>query len=56
MYVDDDDVCAVWLILNSLVYRHFGAPYQDMHADYTGQGVDQLRECINKIKTNPSDR
>jgi thymidylate synthase len=36
--------------------RHFGAPYVDMHADYTGQGVDQLRECIHKIKTNPSDR
>ena len=25
-------------------WRHFGATYTDMHADYTGQGVDQLAE------------
>lgn len=31
-------------------WRHFGAEYTDMHADYTGKGVDQLAECINKIK------
>ena len=23
-------------------WRHFGAEYTDMHADYTGQGVDQV--------------
>jgi len=27
-----------------------------MHTDYTGQGVDQLAECIEKIKNNPEDR
>lgn len=27
-----------------------------MHADYTGQGVDQLADCIDKIKNNPEDR
>jgi thymidylate synthase len=37
-------------------WRHFGATYTDMHADYTGQGVDQLAECIHKIKTQPTDR
>ncbi|DAZ96521.1 TPA: hypothetical protein N0F65_008072 [Lagenidium giganteum] len=37
-------------------WRHFGAKYTDMHADYTGQGVDQLAEVIQKLKTNPSDR
>ena len=37
-------------------WRHFGAEYKDMHADYTGQGVDQLAECIDKIKHNPEDR
>lgn len=31
-------------------WRHFGAEYTDMHADYTGKGVDQLAECIKKIK------
>lgn len=25
-------------------WRHFGASYTDMHADYTGQGVDQLQQ------------
>jgi len=37
-------------------WRHFGATYVDMHTDYTGQGADQLAECINLIKTNPADR
>lgn len=37
-------------------WRHFGAKYVDMYTDYSGQGIDQLRECINKIKTNPNDR
>jgi thymidylate synthase len=37
-------------------WRHFGAEYQDCDADYSGQGVDQLRECIRKIKENPTDR
>jgi dihydrofolate reductase / thymidylate synthase len=27
-----------------------------MHADYAGQGVDQLADCIHKIKHNPEDR
>merc|ERR1712066_62701 len=27
-----------------------------MHTDYTGQGVDQLAECIRKIKEDPTDR
>ena len=27
-----------------------------MHADYTGQGFDQLLDVINKIKNNPNDR
>lgn len=37
-------------------WRHFGAEYSDMHADYTGQGFDQLKEIIETIKTNPNDR
>jgi len=37
-------------------WRHFGAPYIDMHTDYTGQGFDQLADCISKIKHNPDDR
>jgi len=37
-------------------WRHFGAKYVDMHADYSGQGVDQLADCIHKIKHDPTDR
>mmetsp|Transcript_34776 Transcript_34776/g.62612 ORF Transcript_34776/g.62612 Transcript_34776/m.62612 type:complete len:556 (-) Transcript_34776:102-1769(-) len=37
-------------------WRHFGAEYKDMHADYKGKGVDQLADCIEKIKNNPEDR
>ena len=27
-----------------------------MHADYTGQGFDQLLDVIEKIRNNPNDR
>ena len=37
-------------------WRHFGAKYVDCDTDYSGQGVDQLAECIRKIKEDPSDR
>lgn len=37
-------------------WRHFGAEYKDADADYDGQGVDQLKEIIKTIKTNPADR
>eukprot|EP00586_Coscinodiscus_wailesii_P003814 CAMPEP_0172478276 /NCGR_PEP_ID=MMETSP1066-20121228/2119_1 /TAXON_ID=671091 /ORGANISM="Coscinodiscus wailesii, Strain CCMP2513" /LENGTH=493 /DNA_ID=CAMNT_0013237701 /DNA_START=87 /DNA_END=1568 /DNA_ORIENTATION=- len=37
-------------------WRHFGAEYVDMHTDYRGKGVDQLAECIRKIKESPEDR
>ncbi|XP_074313379.1 putative bifunctional dihydrofolate reductase-thymidylate synthase [Silene latifolia] len=37
-------------------WRHFGARYIGMHADYTGQGIDQLLDVIHKIKNSPDDR
>ncbi|CAG8723875.1 24353_t:CDS:2 [Racocetra persica] len=37
-------------------WRHFGAKYVDCDTDYTGQGVDQLREVIDKIQNHPNDR
>ncbi len=37
-------------------WRHFGAEYTDCHADYTGKGVDQLREVIRLIKEEPTSR
>jgi thymidylate synthase len=37
-------------------WRHFGAPYADHAADYTGRGVDQLRNVVDTLKSNPDDR
>ncbi|XP_053268843.1 thymidylate synthase [Pleuronectes platessa] len=37
-------------------WRHFGAEYSTMNADYTGQGVDQLQNVIDTIQKNPEDR
>jgi dihydrofolate reductase/thymidylate synthase len=37
-------------------WRHFGAEYKTMHHDYTGEGVDQLKEVIDTIKNNPNSR
>jgi thymidylate synthase len=37
-------------------WRHFGATYTNMHADYRGAGVDQLAEVIHTIRTNPDSR
>lgn len=37
-------------------WRHFGASYVDADTDYTGQGVDQLAEVIDKLRNKPYDR
>ncbi|CAG9533320.1 unnamed protein product [Cercopithifilaria johnstoni] len=37
-------------------WRHCGAEYRGMDADYTNQGVDQLSEIINLIKNEPHSR
>lgn len=37
-------------------WRHFGAEYKTCHDDYSGQGIDQLEEIINTIRTRPYDR
>lgn len=37
-------------------WRHFGAEYGTCEDDYNGKGVDQLKEIIERIRTNPNDR
>lgn len=32
-------------------WRHFNAPYTTCHADYTGEGVDQLKYIIDALST-----
>ena len=38
------------------LFRHFGAQYKTCKDDYSNQGVDQLKNVINTIRTNPNDR
>lgn len=37
-------------------WRHFGAEYKDMNTDYTGQGVDQIANVVEQLKSNPNSR
>lgn len=37
-------------------WRHSGAQYVDCHTDYNGLGVDQLKNVIHLIKTDPHSR
>lgn len=37
-------------------WRHFGATYRGSQADYTNQGIDQLEEVVNLLKTDPYSR
>lgn len=37
-------------------WRHFGADYDGMDKDYTGQGIDQLKEVIQLIREEPDSR
>ena len=37
-------------------WRHFGTIYKGCAYNYMGLGIDQLKNCINLIKTNPTSR
>lgn len=37
-------------------WRHFGAKYDNYDSNYKGQGIDQLKNVVEKLKTNPQDR
>lgn len=37
-------------------WRHFGAKYIDHETDYTGQGVDQLKNVLDALIKTPNDR
>lgn len=37
-------------------WRHFNAKYENYDSDYTGQGVDQLKNVVDTLKKNPDDR
>jgi thymidylate synthase len=37
-------------------WRHFGATYSGADTDYTGKGFDQLRDVVDKIINDPTNR
>ncbi|MFH1790227.1 MAG: thymidylate synthase [bacterium] len=37
-------------------WRHFNAQYKHWDNDYSGQGIDQLKNLVQTLKTNPNDR
>lgn len=37
-------------------WRHFNAPYYNYDTDYTGQGVDQLKNLVDLLKKEPTSR
>jgi len=37
-------------------WRHWGAPYETKHTDYTGKGIDQLAEAVRLIREEPTSR
>lgn len=37
-------------------WRHFNAPYENYDTDYTGKGVDQLKNLVETLKNNPTSR
>ncbi len=49
---DERDLGAIY----GFQWRHFNAEYKNFDTDYNNQGVDQLKNIINTLKTNPSDR
>lgn len=37
-------------------WRHFNAPYENFDSNYSGKGIDQLKNLVDMLKTNPNDR
>ncbi|MBI2552240.1 thymidylate synthase [Candidatus Uhrbacteria bacterium] len=37
-------------------WRHFGTTYRGYEENYSGQGIDQLKNVVEKLKSNPNDR
>jgi len=37
-------------------FRHFGAEYQTCETDYSGKGIDQVREVLRLIREEPTSR
>ncbi|CBK20227.2 Thymidylate synthase [Blastocystis hominis] len=49
---EEDDLGPIY----GFQWRHFGAAYEGRDKDYSNQGVDQLKEVIHLLKTDPYNR
>jgi thymidylate synthase len=50
--MDERDLGAVY----GFQWRHYNAPYLNFDSDYSGQGVDQLKNLVELLKKDPSSR
>lgn len=50
--MDERDLGAIY----GFQWRHFGAEYENYDSDYTGKGVDQLKNLVERLKSNPNCR
>ncbi len=50
--VEERDLGAIY----GFQWRHFNANYENHDTDYSGQGIDQLKKVIDKLKKDPNDR
>jgi dihydrofolate reductase/thymidylate synthase len=51
-YYDEGDIGPMY----GFNWNHYGANYKGMNEDYTGQGLNQLDDCIRLLKTDPYSR
>lgn len=42
--------------INGFQWRHFGANYRGCDVDYTGEGVDQIKNILKTLKENPESK
>lgn len=40
----------------SFQLKHYGADYEGCNADYTNKGIDQIKYCLNLLKTDKNSR
>ena len=51
-HLEEGDIGAAY----GFQFRHFGAKYENCHADYTGRGFDQVEYVLDQIRNHPTSR
>lgn len=51
-HLEEGDIGPIY----SFNFRHFGAEYEGMSADYTNKGFDQIQYCLNELRNDKYSR